>query len=158
MNSLALLAVAFVLHAPSLPTEAEKATEKLQGEWKLVAMQEKGEEIPADEVKKMNILFTFEGKKLTVRNDDGKLDYYSFTIDPTKSPAHIDLKDLSEHAPPGVCHAICLLADKELKLCLGTRFNPDEADERPTEFATIKGSEGRPPKGKYLFVLQKPKK
>jgi uncharacterized protein (TIGR03067 family) len=121
-------------------------------------MQAKGEDVAADEIKKMDVLFTFKGNKLTVRDELGKFDHYSVSLDPTKSPAQIDLTDLGDNAPKGICHAIYSLDEQDLKLCLGTNFNPDEPDERPREFATKKGSDCRPPKGKYLFVLQRQKK
>jgi len=158
MNSVIFLLVAHYVAAPAPASEAEKATEKLQGTWTLVAMEAKGEKVSNEKVTEMNIVFEFKGNKLVIKNDDEKLDHYSFTLDPTKAPAHIDLKDLGERAREGICHAIYSIDDRQLKVCLGTNFNPDELEERPKEFATVEGSANRPPKGKYLFVLQKREK
>jgi uncharacterized protein (TIGR03067 family) len=160
MFTVSLLIVASSIAAPVPPDPVKKAQDQLQGTWVAIGMEEKGEKVAAEVLNEEKISVTIKGNELTMWQG-GKPDRYTFTIDPSKKPAHMDLQESSDKARPGTCHAIYLLEKGELKICVSSNFNPDEPEERPKEFATVLGSENRPPKGtkgKYLFIFKQEKK
>jgi uncharacterized protein (TIGR03067 family) len=160
MLALSLLIVAGSIAAPAPPDAAKKAQEELQGTWVAVGMEEKGEKVPAKDLKDEDISVSIKGNELTMMHR-GKADRYTFTLDPGKKPAHMDLQESGDKARPGTCHAIYSVEKGELKICVSSSFNPNESEERPKEFATGSGSESRPPKGmkgKYLFIFKQDKK
>jgi uncharacterized protein (TIGR03067 family) len=122
--------------------------------WTLVEMDEKGRRVTAEELKEEGGSFVFRGNELLLKERGVTKMRFSFTLDPAKAPRHIDLQR-RDRATRGTCHAIYSLEKGVLKVCVGTNFNPGEPEERPQEFATKLGSEGRPPKGKLLFVIKR---
>ncbi len=147
------------LLAPAETSDAtKKAQEELQGTWIAVALEEKGMKSTVEEVRKENISITIKGNELALRHGRSDPARFSFTLDPGKKPAHIDLKDLGDKARPGVLHAIYGLDKGELKLCFGTTLTPNKPEERPQEFATVLGSKERPPKGKVMLTFKRSEK
>ena len=160
MFTVSLLIVASSIAAPAPPDPVKKAQDELQGTWVAIDMEQKGEKVAPKELKEEDISISIKGNELTMWQG-GKPDRYTFTLDPSKKPAHLDLQESGEKARKGVCHAIYSQEKGELKICVSSNFNPDEAEERPKEFATVLGSENRPPKGtkgKYLFIFKQDKK
>jgi len=107
--------------------------EKIQGSWKVVAGAENGEPLP----EKLSGLLkmTFAGNKLLI-SGLGKTEEGSFTLDPSKSPKHIDLT-----GPKGEKNAgIYELTDKQLKLSIAKL----DKDKRPATFDGSKGTGPRP--------------
>src|SRR5438105_4614626 len=100
MFTLPLLIVSSSLAAPAPADAAKKALDELQGTWVAVALEEKGEKAAADDVKKEEISITTKGSELTVRHGKGEPDQFSFTLDSSKKPAQIDLKQLGDKAEP----------------------------------------------------------
>jgi uncharacterized protein (TIGR03067 family) len=155
--TIALLIAGGTLAAPTPADEVKKAHNDLQGTWVAVAMEERGEKLATDDVKKEDISLIVKGNELTTHHGKDEPNRFSFTLDPTKKPAHLDLKELGDKARPGIIHAIYALENGELTICLGSRFNPDEEKERPQEFATGP-SEKRPPKGKVMVRFKQSEK
>jgi uncharacterized protein (TIGR03067 family) len=161
MLTISLLIIGSTLAAPAPEDGAKKAQDELQGTWAAIAAEEVGRKISADELKEENLSISIRGNELTLRRgkDEGKFEgRLSFTLDPTKKPAHIDFKEVGDKARPGVIHAIYALEKGELWICLGSKFTPDEEKDRPQEFATGRG-ESAPKKGSLLFTFKpdKPK-
>jgi uncharacterized protein (TIGR03067 family) len=148
-----LLACGVAVGAPA--DAAAQAVKELQGTWTLVAMEEKGQRISVEEVKAEGCSFVIRGSEFLLKERGKTKMRFSFKVDPTKSPRHIDFQRRDGPTVPGTCHAIYSLEKGQLKICIGTNFNPDEPEERPQEFATKLRSEGRPPKGKNLFILKR---
>jgi uncharacterized protein (TIGR03067 family) len=160
MFAFSLLIVSSSFAAPAPPDAVKKPQDELQGTWVAIGMEEKGEKVTAEVLKDEAISITVKGNELTMWQR-GKADRYLFTLDPSKKPAHLDLMESGDKVRPGICHAIYKVEKGELKICVSSSFNPDEPEERPKEFATVLGSENRPPKGtkgKYLFIFKQEKK
>lgn len=122
--------------AKAKPEDDQKA---FQGEWKPVKIATKDGEAPAAELKGMK--WEIEGDKMFVTDKPGedRKEEVSFTLDPAKSPKHIDMTALTGPAQVKgkVMPGIYELKDGKLTIC----FRPAEiADEgRPTEFKGGKG-------------------
>jgi uncharacterized protein (TIGR03067 family) len=158
MCPITLLILGSTLAAPAPAEGAKKAKEELQGTWVAVAIEEKGEKASPEQVKKEEFSAIIKGNELALRHKKAEPDRFSFTLDPEKKPAHLNLTRLGKDARPGVIHAIYSLDKGELTICLGSNFSPDKPEDRPQEFATVLGSEKRPPKGKLLFTFKQEKK
>jgi uncharacterized protein (TIGR03067 family) len=157
MFTVSLLIVSSSLAAPAPGDSAKKALDELQGTWIAVAWEESGEKVPAEKVKEAGIAITIKGNELTLlpgKRDEGR---FSFTLGPSKKPAHLNLQELGKEARPGVAHAIYSLEKGELKICVSNKFEPNKEEERPREFATGP-SEMRPPKGGIMLTLKQEKK
>jgi len=68
--------------------DAKKVLEKMQGDWTVVSSNEDGKPTPPEEFKKYTI--TIKGEKFILNNGMGDLPMV-IALDPTKTPAHIDL-------------------------------------------------------------------
>jgi uncharacterized protein (TIGR03067 family) len=121
------MAAAILLPAGALSAGDEKKTdkEKLQGEWTLVKAIMGGKELDADKIK--------EAKPLVIKGDQWRPPFkgpkLTFTIDPSKTPKHLDLR------PEGagdqfIYKGIYKLEGDTLTFCRGS----GPAIERPKEF------------------------
>ncbi len=106
---------------------ARKELAKLQGTWKLVAVEIGGQafEYPDD----VQLRWVVEDTRVT-RMDDGKL-LFALTVDPTAKPKTLDLTRMGTERS---MEAIYSLSEDTWRICI----NPatDGARERPAEFAT----------------------
>jgi uncharacterized protein (TIGR03067 family) len=136
----------------------EKAKQALQGDWRVVGVEEKGERWTPEDVRKQPMSLKIKGNEITLYQGTMIDLRFTFRVDPTKSPAHLDLDRLDERVRGKTCHAIYVIQKGQLKICLSSNFNPTKPEERPQEFATILGSTGRPPKGKLLFIFERERK
>jgi uncharacterized protein (TIGR03067 family) len=120
--------VVLFIAATAPAQDAKKELDKLQGEWFLVSEESKGLTTPEEIVKGYKV--TIKGDQLTSENLDGKVTKWTFKIDPSKEPKHIDMttkfKDKDVRSK-----GIYKLEGDTLSLCrtFGVR-------ERPTEFKT----------------------
>ena len=135
-----VLGIAVGALAGSGPTRAavqgadeSKADEKpkadkdnLQGSWAVISLEERGKEVPEEEVKERNAEMVFSGEKVTLPIK-GESKVAEYKLDPSKKPKEIDfVLDGKTHK------GIYLLEKDTLKLCV-----QKVADgERPTKFAT----------------------
>src|SRR5262249_28364706 len=67
----------------------EKELESLQGEWTMVALEQKGEKAPDEVVKEYRL--TIKGEQWIVTPSEDEETKRSFRIDPSKDPRTIDL-------------------------------------------------------------------
>jgi uncharacterized protein (TIGR03067 family) len=118
-----------------------KELEPFQGTWKVVKAEFEGKE-PPDKVP-VDLRFTFEGDKLTVKEGKGEAEKGGYTVDPKKSPAEIDLV-----GPKGMKALGIYKFDKDGKLTLCFEKGKDAA--RPKAFDTKGTTAG-------MIVLEKVK-
>jgi uncharacterized protein (TIGR03067 family) len=88
-SSLALFLI-LLLTAPALTGGVAKNEPKLQGTWKLVAIERDGKKAPDDFIKNASRTMTFKGDTATFRTRDGKTMEGKLKIDTTKTPRHIE--------------------------------------------------------------------
>jgi uncharacterized protein (TIGR03067 family) len=152
MKSRAAFVVAAILlagcpHSPQGPKTADQGDVKqMEGEWLSVAVEQAGEKVPEDTLKKNGSKTTIADGKMDILTD-GKPDQVSFTLDPTKSPKGIDTVALGGSRKGKVTLGIYKLEGDRLTMCVRLK-----GEGRPTEFATKQGS------GDMLMVFERVKK
>lgn len=106
---------------------------KLQGTWVRVSVDVNGKKTedgnrPAG-----------EAVTLTIQGD--KFGGETFTLDPTKSPKHIDVLSVDDKGRAITLPGIYELKDGELKVCFPFPFGGkfDKIGQRPTEFGSKRG-------------------
>jgi uncharacterized protein (TIGR03067 family) len=109
----------------------------LEGTWILNGMEILGEKAPAEEINKepesdRTLKVTADKMIFTKR---GKEDPSTYTIDKSKTPAHIDLVGKKEGGKEEKAHGIYKIEGDTLTLCIAESDNPDD---RPKEFKTEK--------------------
>jgi uncharacterized protein (TIGR03067 family) len=134
MRRYRLFLAAWVLAAGGALLAADQKGDKenLQGNWKLVGIEEDGklEKIAGKSEKYFELKIA--GSKITVHNfKDGKAEEATFKIDPKKTPKTIDIKATTGEDKGKTLLGIYELTGKELKLCL--EEDPD-GDDRPKSF------------------------
>jgi uncharacterized protein (TIGR03067 family) len=141
-----LLTLAAFAAADDKKDEKKAAATPLEGSWKVVEASVDGKAEPKEKLP--NMVFTFEGSKLTIAEGNRKPDAGSFTVDLKKEPAHIDMHPPKDEkgAPKGTVAGIYKL-DKDGKLTLAFSRGKDAA--RPKSF------DG---KDAVVLVLEKVKK
>jgi uncharacterized protein (TIGR03067 family) len=110
--------------------EGRKDMEKLQGTWKVVAMERDGQKAPDDVIREQKP-WVIKGDKI-ITDDTAKEGTSTYKLDPAKKPKAIDVASADPEVKwiPG----IYALEGDTLKLCLSYPANK----ERPTEFAAKK--------------------
>lgn len=124
LTSLCALALVFPLVAA--PGANDK--DKLQGVWKLTGLSFGGKELPAP--KDQAITLTFSGNKVSFREGNKKPEDGTFTVDPSKTPKHMDLKKGADAKDED--KAIYQLTGDTLKIGLGEGKGADS--KRPASF------------------------
>lgn len=115
--------------------DAAKADLKLlQGTWKVVEAFDKGERVPDEGIKNMEIVF--EGSKILVRERGKVQDRMTVHIDAGKKPKTMDLTHTEGPDKDKTDHAIYLLEGDSLKICV----NEKSGEARPTEFVSKPGT------------------
>lgn len=151
-----ICALAFAA-APVPPDDSEKGKvlKALQGRWKGVAAEERGEAGPIKDFGHSEG-FIVEGTTLTIIEKGKKREQFTIKFDLSKSPAHLDLIVQSEDGPQGTCLAIYKCEGGRFTICFARVFHPSDAEDRPTEFKTGPSAQ-RPPKGKVMYVFERVK-
>jgi uncharacterized protein (TIGR03067 family) len=132
---LAILAVGLVIGADALKDDVKKETEKLQGTWKAVTVEERGQS--KDDNEDHRLVFT--GDEFSMKRGDQTVVKGKFKIDPSKKPKEIDMEvteALKEELKGKTGLGIYTLEGDELKLCVCEPGEPD----RPKEFAGQAGT------------------
>jgi uncharacterized protein (TIGR03067 family) len=121
--------VVVVLIAAATPAQdAKKELDKLQGEWTMVSLEQRGKKVPEETAKQHKL--TIKGDEWTVRAGDGPENKVTFKIDPSKDPKTIDMTfKVADREIPS--QGIYKLEGDTLTLCR-TAGNL----ERPKEFKT----------------------
>jgi uncharacterized protein (TIGR03067 family) len=141
-----ILLLAPVPELPLIP-----ALKELQGKWRAISVEEKGD---AWENKEEidGVLIDIKGDMLTYKRNT-PIEKFRITLDTDKKPARMDLRLVAENVDPAkACHAIYELKDGKLKLCLYSEFTAKDASDRPGRFET---GGMRPPQGKFLIVMER---
>jgi uncharacterized protein (TIGR03067 family) len=138
-----LVVIGFLMGADQPSDAAKKDLEKFQGEWKPEKAQRGGEDAPPELFNKL--LIKFSGSTLLIDSGEARDDKAAITLDPSRSPAAIDIKPVGEGKDTAL--GIYKFDGDTLTLCWSRR-----GGERPTEFQSKKGSE------QILFVLKRQKK
>src|SRR5262249_5711830 len=125
-----VLSAAVVLVAAGQPAkeDVKKELDKLQGEWKMVSLEQRGKKAPDEEVKAYTL--TIKGDQWIVSVQDREGRGMTIKIDPSKNPKTIDLtQKLGEKEV--VSQGIYKLEGDTLTLC-----RTQGKQERPKEFKT----------------------
>ena len=91
----------------------------LQGTWRVVAIEADLKELPADEIKQKNFLYTFKGNQLTIERKGEEAVECPFAVDNSTRPQRITIyrKDAADRAAYGI-------AGSRLRLCIVVDPNP----------------------------------
>lgn len=139
-------AVGLLFGAGALAEDVKKDTEKLQGDWKVVSIEERGQ--TKDENEGHHIVFAKD--EFSVKRGDQDIIKGKFKIDPSKSPKTIDL-EITESAKADIKDktgvGIYAVDGDTLKLCI----NEPGLTDRPKEFAALADT-------KCIFVTLKREK
>lgn len=108
--------------------DAADAAKKIAGTYTVVSLSEGGRESNKDT---SNITFVITGDTITITDGDRKKEAARFRLDPSKSPAHIDLKPTPDKTMLGIYQTKATKAGLELTIA----FTKDE-QARPKDFAT----------------------
>jgi len=144
MRAMLMVAVGFLIAADAREDAVKQEVAKLKGMYATVSVEEEGKALP-DEARTAKVEFTADKMIVLLGNMKSPA---AFTIDPTAKPKTIDLVGETGPDKGKVLKGIYEFDGETLKLA--TARNPK--DERPTEFATKKGSKST------LIVLKKEKK
>jgi uncharacterized protein (TIGR03067 family) len=110
---LALLAAGLLLGADA-KEEAAKETKKLQGTWSVTAVKVGGKALPEKDF--MGDRLVIKGNLLRMINEKKKGGpEFTFTIDPSKKPKHIDMTDTKQKK---TVPCIYTLEGDEFRMCI----------------------------------------
>jgi uncharacterized protein (TIGR03067 family) len=126
--------------------EKPKDDNAIQGEWRIVSFVEDGQGVPAAEFK--GAYYAFEKGKMVMKKDGKMFVKGTYTLDPSKTPKHIDVvvtNDKKGETEQGIYK----LEGDKLTIC-APAFAKNK--ERPKEFASKSKS------GTILVVLERVKK
>ena len=134
-----LIAVGFVSvvgvwgkESPKKDDAVKDELKRLEGAWRVVAVELGGKEIDREEIGDGNNLLVFSGTKCSTVTGKRTIEC-TFTIDPTKTPRWIDVTRTSDKITwPGIYE----LKGDTLKV-----FQGPPGGKRPTEFKTKEGTQ-----------------
>jgi len=135
MNPSTILALALVVSAGDITEMIRKDRAALQGAWKVVAAENKGEKVPAEDIKDLYLIF--KGDAIYSRQDNKNTEIFSYLLDPSKKPKEIDLTLKVGPQKGRTERGIYLLDGDSLKICI--QSNKDAA--RPRDFSSPAGSQ-----------------
>ena len=128
---------------------AAKELKAMEGDWKVVGLEEGGRKATADDVKGMK--WTFTGAEVVPDNPGVEsTDRYKVKLDPSEDPKQIDLLVLEGQAKGKTIEGIYKLKEGRLTICLRDEKVPEKG--RPKEFTAEKGSD------QGIIILEKVKK
>jgi uncharacterized protein (TIGR03067 family) len=120
--------------APDRDAAAKEELKKLEGAWAAVSATVDGKEVPADELKKIQVVV--KGDTYSVLAEGAEAAGGTLSIDPTKSPKTIDATTTKGPNKGKSELGIYELDGDTLKMC----FGPVGKGQRPKEFASKQGS------------------
>jgi uncharacterized protein (TIGR03067 family) len=133
---LALMAASFVAPDDRNADAIKKDYERLSGRWRLVSAIEDGKEVPADEVKKTELIT--KGDTFTILGDSklGTSPSGTFKIDPSKTPKTVDsLQGKGPNKGETILGIYEIIDDNNKRACWAPPGKP-----RPTDFTSKPGS------------------
>ncbi len=141
----AAVAVGVLVAAGPGPERGAKELDRLRGEWTFVRWVTNGRERSEEEMEERRVFF--DGATVTFRQPNLPDEKARIVLDPTTSPALIDLTYLEGRRKGQTVEGIYRLEGDTLSLCLNTRKGPPK--HRPLEFASTPGS------SLILYVLKR---
>lgn len=124
----------------------KKELAKLRGTWRVVAVEENGQQVPEDKLREAKVTVIVEGNKHTLKYGDKSQGPATITIDPTTKPKHYDMIDPEGPQKGQVLQGIYELEGDTWKYC-----QDKTGKGRPTEFSGKAGS------GWVLVIMKKEK-
>jgi uncharacterized protein (TIGR03067 family) len=144
--ALSVLAVLFALQTPEITELIRKDKERMQGTWKVIAAESKGEKVPAKELS--DLFLIFEDDTIQVQEDKKKQDRYTYRLMPDRKPKEIDFAYTKGPKKGRTDRAIYLFQGDRITFCI----QEDEGQPRPKEFNT------EPNTALFLVVLERVRK
>jgi uncharacterized protein (TIGR03067 family) len=123
------LGIALAASAGPLDDLIERDQQRLEGTWKVIAVEAEGTPIPAREFRDLQL--TFKDGKFTARRGDEEPQVGAYTINPGKNPREMDIDRTDGPAKGQKQVAVYSLAGNILKICSCEADNP-----RPKGFDT----------------------
>ena len=115
---------------------------KIQGTWKIIALEADGKQAPAEIVATLKL--TFKGDTLTFTPGEPGFTNYTYKLDPATNPPSFDMTHADGKNKGNTTNGIYSLEGDNLKICFG-------GDQRPKEFTTKAKS------GQAMYVLKREK-
>jgi uncharacterized protein (TIGR03067 family) len=143
---LAFLALGLLVGADSPKDDATKVQEKLQGTWKAISVERRGESKHDEEDHRL----IFDGNQFRIKRGDQTMIQGTFKLEPSKKPTEIDMKiteDQNGKQKGKTALGIYTLDGDTLKWCVA---DPGTT-ERPKDFSA-------PPDTKIMFITLKREK
>jgi uncharacterized protein (TIGR03067 family) len=140
------LAALFAMQTPDVAELIRKDKERMQGTWKVIAAESKGEKVPAKEL--ADLFLIFEDDTIQVQEDKKKQDRYTYRLTPDRKPKEIDFAYTKGPKKGRTDRAIYLFQGDRLTFCI----QEDEGQPRPKEFNT------EPDTALFLVVLERVRK
>jgi len=140
------LAVLFAMQTPEVAELIRKDKERLQGTWKVIAAESKGEKVSAKDLG--DLFLIFDGDTIQVQEDKKKQDRYSYRLTPDRKPKEIDFAYTKGPKKGRTDRAIYLFQGDRLTFCI----QEDESQPRPKEFNT------EPDTALFLVVMERVRK
>jgi uncharacterized protein (TIGR03067 family) len=138
VRMLMALTVGLLLAADDPQDAVTKEKKRLEGTWKVVAVEKEGKQAPPEAVKGLKWVITADK---IVWTDERKSDFL-YKLDPTKKPKAIDLIFPERRTEDTL--AIYSLEGDDLKVCVKAK-----GEGRPSEFAAKAGT------GQMLYILKR---
>ena len=132
-----------VAAAPFKPHSLRQDLEGIQGTWKLVALENNGQQAPAEFVVVMKLVF--KGDTLTFPGGEPGFTNYKFKLDPTTKPPGFTMAHADGTKQGETNSGIYSLDGDSLQICFG------RADRLPMEFTAKAGS------GQFMYSLEREK-
>jgi uncharacterized protein (TIGR03067 family) len=147
MNALSAISITTLLLAlgGDITELIKKDRAALQGTWQVVASEDNGEKVAAEDLK--GLFLIFKGDAIAIREEGKAEERFSFLLDPTKKPREIDLTIKVGPKKGQTDRAIYQFDGDVLRICI--QSNKDAP--RPRDFTSKVGSK------LWLVVLQKTK-
>jgi uncharacterized protein (TIGR03067 family) len=140
---LIVTAASLVAADPPKEDAVKKDRERIQGTWKVVALEADGEPAPAEIVAALKLVF--KGDTLTFVPGEPGLTNYTYKLDPTTKPAGFDMTHADGKQKGETDKGIYSLEGDSLKICFG------KPGQRPKEL-TAKAKSGQ-----AVYVLKREK-
>ncbi len=123
-----VLGVSFAAAAPQ-DEFIEREQQRLEGTWRVIAVETEGKPIPAREYR--DLLLTFKNGKFTAKRGDEEAQEGTYVINPARNPKEMDIERTDGPARGQKQAAVYSLAGNLLKICAC-----EAATGRPAGFDT----------------------